>query len=212
NRERTVGVSLAKVMYVIIIVAFLDTFIQLAMITPYALEVGPSYTLTGSIVAVYSFTNMIGKLISAHGFDNVGRTTTLFTGMISVCIILFLYPLAQTGLQLFIARFFHGLAGGILIPAAFAYVGDQTSGKTRGKAMAFTGASIGIAAIVGPAVGGVLAAKASIETVFVSVAILFLISSLVILFLIKESFHNSDRGRFNIKDFVPIIKHPLIIL
>src|SRR5699024_7016241 len=40
----------------------------------------------------------------------------------------------------------------------------------------------------------------------------FLISSLVILFLIKESFHNSDRGRFNIKDFVPIIKHPLIIL
>lgn len=212
NRKRKAGISLAKVMYIIIIVAFLDTFIQLPIITPYALELGASYTLTGSIVAVYSFTNMIGNIIGGHWIDNFGRKKMLFTGMISVCIILFLYPLAQTGSQLFIARFFHGLAGGILIPAAFAYVGDQTSGKTRGKAMAFTGASIGIAAIVGPAVGGVLAAKASIETVFVSVAILFLISSLVILFLIKESFHNSDRGRFNIKDFVPIIKHPLIIL
>src|SRR5699024_9555480 len=160
----------------------------------------------------YSFTNMIGNIIGGHWIDNFDRKKMLFTGMISVCVILFLYPLAQTGLQLFIARFFHGLAGGILIPAAFAYVGDQTSGKTRGKAMAFTGASIGIAAIVGPAVGGVLAAKASIETVFVSFAILFLISSLVIVFLIKESFHNSDRGRFNIEDFVPIIKHPVIIL
>src|SRR5690625_6390308 len=70
----------------------------------------------------------------------------LLTGMILVSAILFLYPLTVTGWQLFIARFFHGLAGGLLIPAAFAYVGDNSKPETRGKTMAFTGAGIGIAA------------------------------------------------------------------
>lgn len=203
---------MARIMYIIIIVAFLDTFIQLPIITPYSLELGASYTLTGAIVAVYSFTNMIGNIIGGHWIDKFGRKKMLFTGMIFVCLILFLYPLAQNGMQLFFARFFHGLAGGILIPAAFAYVGDQSVGKTRGKSMAYTGASIGIAAIVGPAVGGVLAARASIETVFILVAVLFLISSILVFFFIQETFTKTDRGKFNFKEFVPLIKHPLIML
>lgn len=203
---------MARIMYIIIIVAFLDTFIQLPIITPYSLDLGASYTLTGAIVAVYSFTNMIGNILGGHWIDKFGRKKMLFTGMIFVCLILFLYPLAQNGMQLFFARFFHGLAGGILIPAAFAYVGDQSVGKTRGKSMAYTGASIGIAAIVGPAVGGVLAARASIETVFILVAILFLISSILVFFFIQETFTKTDRGKFNFKEFVPLIKHPLIML
>lgn len=203
---------MAKIMYLIIVVAFLDTFIQLPIITPYSLELGASYTLTGAIVAVYSLTNMVGNIIGGHWIDKFGRKKMLFTGMIFVCLILFMYPLAQNGIQLFLARFFHGLAGGVLIPAAFAYVGDQSVGKTRGKAMAFTGASIGIAAIVGPAVGGVLAAKASTESVFILVGVLFLISSLIVLLFIKESFTKTDRGKFNFREFVPLIKHPLIIL
>src|SRR5699024_12732386 len=136
----------------------------------------------------------------------------LLTGMISVCIILFFYPLAQNGLQLFIVRFVHGLAGGVLIPAAFAYVGDLSSNEKRGKSMAFTGASIGIAAIVGPEVGGVLAARAFIEYVFTLVAFLFMISSFLIMFFIRESFVTSDRGKFRIRRCVLVIKNPSFLL
>lgn len=203
---------LARIMYFIIIVAFLDTFIQLPIITPYSLELGATYVMAGAIVAVYSITNMIGNVLGGHWIDKFGRKKMLLTGMISVCIILFFYPLAQNGLQLFIVRFVHGLAGGVLIPAAFAYVGDLSSNEKRGKSMAFTGASIGIAAIVGPAVGGVLAARASIEYVFTLVAFLFMISSILIIFFIKESFVTTDRGKFHLKAFVPIIKHPSILL
>lgn len=200
-----------RLLYIIIVVAFLDTFIQLPIITPYSLELGASYALTGAIVAIYSLTNMIGNILGGHWIDNFGRKKMLFIGMFTVCIMLFLYPLAKTGEQLFIARFFHGLAGGILIPAAFAYVGDQTKTSTRGKSMAYTGASIGLAAIIGPAIGGVMAARASIETVFLSVSILFFISSLFILFFVKESFVTTERGKFNFKEFTPLIKHPLLM-
>src|SRR5699024_6932837 len=99
-----------------------------------------------------------------------------------------------------------------LIPAAFAYIGDLSVGKSRGKTMAFTGAGIGIAAIVGPAIGGVMAARASIETVFLLVAGLFFITAFLVFFFVKESFVTTERGKFNFKEFIPLIKHPLIIL
>lgn len=203
---------MTRLMYIVIVVAFLDTFIQLPIITPYSLELGASYTLTGAIVAVYSLTNMVGNILGGHWIDKFGRKKMLFTGMIFVFIILLFYPLAQNGWQLFLARFFHGLAGGVLIPAAFAYIGDKSIKGSRGKTMAFTGASIGIAAIVGPAVGGILAARASIQSVFILVAVLFFITSIVVLFFVKESFVTTEKGKFNFKDFLPLIKHPLIIL
>src|SRR5699024_3200656 len=110
-----------------------------------------------------------------------------------------------------VIRFFHGLAGGILIPAAFAYIGDLTDSKTRGRTMAFTGASIGIAAIIGPAIGGVMAARASIESVFLLIAGLFIITLLLVLKYVQESFQSSDRTKVQLKHFIPLLKHPLLM-
>ena len=86
-----------KILYFIIIVAFLDTFVQLPIITPFSLELGASYALTGAIVAVYSLTNMIGNVIGGHWIDQFGRKKMLVTGMVSVAIILFFYPYAKSG-------------------------------------------------------------------------------------------------------------------
>lgn len=202
---------MTKMLYFIIVVAFLDTFIQLPIITPYALQLGSSYTLAGAVVAVYSLTNMIGNIFGGHWIDRFGRKRMLFYGMIIVGFILLLYPFAQNGEQLFIIRLLHGLAGGVLIPAAFAYVGDRTTSASRGKSMAFTGASIGIAAIVGPAIGGIMAARASIASVFILVSVLFFITALLLVKFIRESFVATERGKFNFKEFIPIVKNPIIL-
>src|SRR5690625_7730228 len=91
---------MTRIIYIIIVVAFLDTFIQLPIITPYSLELGASYTLTGMIVAVYSFTNMIGNIVGGHWIDRFGRKKMLFTGIVTVFVALLFYPLAQNGIQL----------------------------------------------------------------------------------------------------------------
>lgn len=202
---------MTRILYFIIIVAFLDTFIQLPIITPYSINLGASYALTGVIIAVYSLTNMIGNVIGGHWIDRYGRKKMLLTGMLTVAVILFFYPFAKTGEQLLVIRFLHGLAGGVLIPAAFAYVGDRTSKGKRGKSMALTGASIGIAAIIGPAIGGIMAARSSIDYVFIFVGVLFLISAVLLLKFVSESFVSTERGKFNFKEFGPLLKHPLII-
>lgn len=202
---------MTRILYIIIIVSFLDTFIQLPIITPYSLELGASHILTGGIVAVYSFSNMIGNIFGGHWIDAYGRKKMLLTGMIAVTVILLFYPLAQSGEQLFLIRFIHGLAGGILIPAAFAYVGDQSSSKSRGRVMAYTGASIGTAAIVGPALGGAIAARSEIEHVFILVSILFAFSSILIIKYVSESYVGTDRGKFSLSEFTPLIKNPHIL-
>lgn len=200
-----------KILFFLIIVSFLDTFIQLPIITPYALSLGASHLLAGAIVAVYSLTNMVGNIYGGHWIDRYGRKRMLLIGMLFVAIILLFYPLAQTGWQLFIIRFLHGLAGGILIPAAFAYVGDRSKSKKRGKAMAITGASIGIAAITGPAIGGIMAARAQTDYVFLFVSALFFISAFVTYRFIDESYASTEKGKFSFEEFIPIIKRPLIL-
>ena len=202
---------MTRMLYFIIMVSFLDTFIQLPIITPYALQLGASNILAGGIVAIYSLTNMIGNIIGGHWIDRFGRKRMLFIGMLAASIILLLYPLATTGEQLFVIRFLHGLAGGLLIPAAFAYVGDQTSKRSRGKAMAITGACIGAAAIIGPAIGGIMAARSEVEYVFVLVAVLFFFTTLLLLKFVKESFSETERSAVSIKHFMPLLKHPLLL-
>lgn len=202
---------MTRMLYLIITISFLDTFIQLPIITPYALSLGASNVLAGGIVAIYSLTNMVGNIIGGHWIDRFGRKKMLVSGMVAVSLILLLYPLAQTGGQLFFVRLIHGLAGGVLIPAAFAYVGDQTSKKNRGKAMALTGACIGAAAILGPAIGGIMASKSKIEYVFYVVAILFLPTILLALKFIKESFKASDRSGVSLAHFIPLLKNKYIL-
>lgn len=202
---------MSRMLYFIIIISFLDTFIQLPIITPYAIELGASHLLTGAIVAVYSFTNMIGNIVGGHMIDRLGRKKMLLGGILSVAIILLFYPLAQTSWQLFVVRFIHGLAGGVLIPAAFAFIGDLTRKGTRGKSMAFTGASIGFAAIVGPAIGGVVAARSKVDYVFVLVSGLFFIASLLLIKFIEESFAKTDREKVALNDFIPLLKSRTIL-
>src|SRR5690625_7644709 len=77
--------------------------------------------------------------------------------------------------------------------------------------MALTVASIGTAAIIGPALGGAMAARSKADYVFLFVAILFVICSFLIWKYVKESYASTDRGKFDIKEFIPLLKHPLVI-
>src|SRR5699024_1042649 len=158
----------------------------------------------GIIVAVYSLTNMFGNIIGGHWIDQFGRRRILIYGMFSVTFILLLYPVVQTGTSLLIVRVIHGLAGGVLIPAAFAYVGDVTSTGNRAKPMAYTGVAIGGAAIIGPAIGGIMAARSKIEYVFIFVAFLFLISVYLVIRFIPESFKRRERSRIDIKEYISL--------
>ncbi|CAM3767497.1 MFS transporter [Alkalicoccus chagannorensis] len=163
---------MSRLLYVLIFVVFLDTFIQLPIMTPYAVSLGASAALAGVVVSMYSLTNIAGNIAGGMWIDRAGRRRVLLTGMAAVAAILLLYPLAENGWQLLGVRFLHGAAGGLMIPAAFALVGDRSTDGTR-PVMAYAGAAIGLSAITGPAIGGILASRGEYELVFYVTSLLF---------------------------------------
>jgi len=172
----------------VILVAFLDLFMQFPIIAPYARSLGAPGVLIGVIVAAYSATNLIGNLVAGVVLDRWGRRIPILVGLMSSAIILLGYLVARTPGQLLIIRSLHGLATSSLNPGAFAILGDSTPDDRRARVMGVSGAVIAISAIIGPAIAGILGDRVNPGAVFVLSSSLMLIASGCFWFLFKGQY------------------------
>lgn len=162
--------------YLIIFFAFFDLFAQLPIMSPLAVSLGATPFLTGLVVGMYSLSNTIGNLISGIYSDRRGPFSILIIGLLLTGGILFSYSLAEGPYTLLLIRFLHGIAAGLIVPAAFTYLANRTDYSRRGKGAAISGAFIGLAAITGPAFSAVYASRTSASEVMAATgSILFLL-------------------------------------
>lgn len=149
--------------YIIIFFAFFDLFAQLPIMSPFAVSLGATPFLAGLAVGMYSLSNIFGNIVSGVVSDRKGPYAILVFGLLATGIILFSYSLSAGPYSLLAIRFFHGLAAGLTVPAAFTYLANRTDHSRRGKSAAVSGAFVGLAAIVGPAYGAIFASRSSVE-------------------------------------------------
>ncbi|MED0826244.1 MFS transporter [Bacillus pacificus] len=191
--------------YFIVIVAFLDTFSQLPIMSTFAQSLGGSPLIIGLVVGMYSFANMIGNIIAGAAVDKFGAKKILYISMGLTSFIVLLYT---------VVRFMHGFSDGFLIPAAFTFLSKQTNSARQGKAMALSGAAVGTAAIVGPAFSGIMKATAGIEWVFITISILMVLGTIVSLFFLPNNVSRKDTSRtqmMNKEDMFELLKsEPLL--
>lgn len=198
--------TMTKIIYFIIIVTFIDTFIQLPVMTPYAISLGATETMAGLIIAVYSALNVVGNIAGGYAVDRYGRKPVLVIGTVLSAAVLLFYPLVQDAGQLLLVRAVHGVVSGLLIPCVFAIAGDYAA-KRSTKPMAYIGAGIGSAAILGPAAGGILAANGLTDAVFYSVAVLFAICIWLTVRYVSESFRERERRVVMGAPIMELLKH-----
>lgn len=160
----------------VILVAFLDLFMQFPIIAPYARSLGAPGAMIGVIVAAYSATNLVGNLVAGAVLDRWGRRVPILVGLLSSAITLLGYIVAQSPGQLLVTRALHGLATSSLTPGAFAILGDSAPGDKRAQVMGVSGALIAIAAIIGPAVAGILGDRINPRAVFLLSSLLMLMA------------------------------------
>lgn len=161
--------SIATTLTIVLFTAFFDTFTQIPMISPYAESLGAGAVMTGWIVGIYSLTNSFGNIVAGIVLDKWGRRLPLAVGLAWAGLGVFLYGVASTPTELLGARAFHGLGGSILVPAIFAIAADTSTSGQTGRIMARIGAMIGIAAMVGPMVSGILRQVWGPQGVFITV-------------------------------------------
>jgi EmrB/QacA subfamily drug resistance transporter len=118
------------------------------------------------VVTIYLITSTVSGPIYGKLGDLFGRKPMLLIG-----VGLFLAGSALSGLsgqmwQLILFRGIQGLGAGAIFPIALAVIGDLFTPAERGKYQGLFGAVFGIAALIGPALGGYLTETLSWHWVF----------------------------------------------
>lgn len=160
--------------------AFL-TFVGLfPVITPYSLALGASISLSAWIAGAYSIANILGSFAGGYWIQRHGPARMLLIGLWLTAFNVALYAAAWDALSLLAVRALHGFATAWVAPAAFALAAVISSAQRRGQGMGRVGAGIGLAAIVGPPLSGVLASRLGERWVFLVIAVIVALATLVI--------------------------------
>lgn len=179
--------------YVIIFFAFFDLFAQLPIISPFAIELQATPFLTGLAVGMYSLSNTFGNIVSGIFSDRKGPFAILVAGLLLTAFFLFTYTLAEGPYSLLAIRFLHGLAAGLIVPAAFTYLANRTDQSRRGKGAAISGAFVGLAAIIGPAYGAILSSRSSVPETMATTGSMLLVLGLISFFVLNRNVKKSEK-------------------
>jgi len=197
----------------IVLISFIDMFSQLPIMSPFAKSLGATPALIGMTVGMYSFSNMFGNIVAGLWIDKQGAKKVLIYGLLLTGIMLLLYTIVSTPNQLMAVRFIHGLFSGFLVPAAFTIISNYGKKDGEGKSMAISGVAVGISAIIGPAFGGIIASKYSVEWVFIIIAITMLITAFVSFFVLQNKKSVVTRKiEPPVKTLIAIMKSPMLLI
>ena len=166
----------------VVVVAFLDLFMQLPVISAYARSLGASASMGGAIVGMYSASNIVGNAFAGSFLDRLDHKRLIGAGLLLTAATLYIYPFVSTPGQLLALRVFHGLAAGVLAPGAFAMLGQRQRGRDT-RSMGTSGALIATCAVVGPPLAGYIRFLWSFEAVFATSATIMLLAA--VLFLMR---------------------------
>jgi len=106
---------------------------------------------------IYLLTSTLAIPVFGKLADQLGRRTVFLAGLVEFIVASALCGLSPDMVSFIVFRGLQGLGGGILVSNAFALAGEITAPEKRGAAMGMIGAMFGVAGLLGPSVGGLLA-------------------------------------------------------
>jgi multidrug resistance protein len=178
-------------LFLIWVTVFVDLVgfgIVIPILPLYAERHGASPLEVGLLLASYSAMQFVFAPILGSLSDRVGRKPVLAVSLYGTALASFTLGLAsgwEHSLWLiFVARILDGVTGAN-IAAAQAYVADVTTAEKRAKALGLLGMAFGLGFVLGPAIGGFLAAV-DVALPFYVVGVIALANATAMLFRLPE--------------------------
>jgi EmrB/QacA subfamily drug resistance transporter len=149
------------------------------------------------VVTAYSVTLAALILLSGSLGDRLGRRRVFFVGVVWFAVTSVLCAAAPSGGVLIAARTLQGVGGALLTPGALAIIETAFAPGDRARAIGAWSALTGIAAAVGPLVGGYLVEAVSWRAIFLLNLPLGCVVGWLALHRVPESRDESASGRLD---------------
>ncbi|TVS11804.1 MAG: MFS transporter [Gammaproteobacteria bacterium] len=193
-----------------------------AVLPPLGREIGLAEIQVGAIVSASSITFFLASPIWGRVSDRIGRKRVLLIGLVGYTLGTVLFAsgfqaalvglLAPTAAFIFLtcARMAQATVMSATPPAASAYVADITDARTRTRGMGGMGAANNLGAIIGPAIGGLLATVSLLLPLYFA-ALMTLLAAATVWWLLPEPPRQAaqqikrERLRFTDRRILPFV-------
>jgi EmrB/QacA subfamily drug resistance transporter len=149
------------------------------------------------LVSAYLVAMAVVQPLGGRLGDLVGHRRAFLVGLAGFALCSAAGALAQDFPLLVALRVAQAIAGGTMAPNAAALLRTATDSETRGRAFGWFGTGMGLAAAVGPPLGGLLVGGAGWRTIFVVNLPLAAIAFLLALWAIEPDVPRERRPRFD---------------
>ncbi|RME50753.1 MAG: MFS transporter [Caldilineae bacterium] len=147
------------ILFLTMVVIMLGFGIIIPILPFYVEAMGASGRDLGLLMAIFALMQLIFAPMWGGLSDRIGRKPVLLIGIVGNALSQLLMGLATQLWMLFAARALAGILSSATLPTAMAYIGDSTSAERRSGGMGVIGAAMGVGMVLGPGLGGWLAAE-----------------------------------------------------
>jgi MFS transporter, DHA1 family, multidrug resistance protein len=181
------------ILFLSLVVVMMGFGIAMPVLPFYIESMGGRGIHYGLLIASYGLMQLIFAPVWGSLSDKHGRKPFLMIGMLGLAAGMTFFALASELWMLYAAQLLSGGLSSAALPSAQAYAGDSTSAEDRGAAMGRIGGAIGLGVVLGPGLGGLLAAQ-SFSTPFFVAAGFCMLTFLIVLIGLPESLAAQDRS------------------
>lgn len=188
----------------------------IGMVSPvfilYARSRGASLGIISAMASAYLISNFAAQYPSGLLADRWGRRPVIMAGLLVQAVVSLIYLLITDPLLFVALRVAEGLAAAAILPSARALIADAIPAEHRGAAYGLFGAFFNAGFLIGPALGGLLAAT-GYASAFLGAFGFRLLAMLIVITLIPRAVQRTVSERTQAQDthrLRTIFKLPLL--
>jgi MFS family permease len=177
-------------------------FTGIGMVTPvrvlYAESRGASLAIIGAMASSYLISNFLFQYPSGWLADRWGRKPVMMLSLFIQAGLSAVYLLISDPLMFVILRFAEGAAAAAFLPSARALINDAIPARNRGEAFGIFSAFFNTGFLLGPAIGGILAAT-GYDSAFIGAVLFRLVAIVIVATMIHVKMRNSQETQAEVK-------------
>ncbi len=174
----------------VLFIAVFSAMLGLGIVAPlmpiFAESLGATGIWLGIIFSAFSFSRAVLMPIIGKASDKKGRKKFIVTGLFFYSLASFFYIFAPNVYWLTFIRIIHGLASAMVLPVAMAYIGEIAKHGKEGKIMGTFNISLFLGMGSGPFIGGILNKIFGIDSVFLTMGALTMLSFFIVLLFLPN--------------------------